>query len=94
MKIFIDKNYCCHTTNDGGDLREIECNDFDGYCSEYIEGHRYIPRGETWTNEKGTIFTGKMVAAYKPFDMLMQIQRDYERELAQAARILLGEVSV
>ena len=91
MNIFIDDDYRCYATDRGG-LRKIECDDFDGYCDAFIEGHRYVPYGETWVNEKGIRFVGKMVAPWKPYAELEQAQREYERELAQAARILLGEV--
>lgn len=94
MKIFIDKQYRCHVSNELGDLREIETEVFNGACNEFIEGHRFIPYGETWTNEKGVSFVGEMIAPWKPYEELDRAQRDYERELAQAARILLGEVSV
>ena len=92
MRVYIDNEYKCHVTNIEGLLREVECVDLNGACAEYIEGHRVIPHGETWTNEKGITFKGYMIAPWKPFDELEAAQREYERELARVALIMLGEV--
>ena len=92
MMIFVDNEFKCHTTNDGT-MTEIETDAFDGKCAEYIEGFRYVPEGESWTRSDGVVFTGVMVAPWKSHGNLDEVQREYERELAQAARILLGEVS-
>lgn len=91
MIVYIDKEFKCHTTNDGT-MTEIETDAFDGKCQTFIEGCRFIPTGESWTRDDGTVFTGEMVAPWKPFAELDAAQREYERELAEAARILLGEV--
>ena len=91
MKICIDSDFCCHTTNDGT-MREVQTDFFDGKCQTFIEGYRFVPAGESWTREDGTVFTGEMVSPCKPYEELDQAQREHERELAEAARILLGEV--
>lgn len=93
MTIFIDKDFKCHTENDGT-MTEVQTDFFDGKCAEFIEGYRFVPEGENWTREDGTVFAGEMVAPWKPYRELDAAQRQYERELAEAARILLGEVSV
>lgn len=90
--IYIDQDFKCHTTNPRGEYREIDVTLFDDKCQEYIEGYRFIPDGESWTREDGVTFTGEMLAPWKPFDELDAAQRKYEQELAEAARILLGEV--
>lgn len=91
MTIFIDADFKCHTENDGT-MRELQTDFFDGKCQTFIEGYRFVPAGQAWTREDGATFKGEMVTAWKPFDELDAAQRAYERELAEAARILLGEV--
>lgn len=91
MKIYVDDSYRCHLKNDGT-MTEIETEFFNSKCQVFIEGYRFVPAGESWTREDGTVFTGEMIAPWKPYEELDQAQRQYEQELAQAARILLGEV--
>lgn len=92
MKIFLDGDFKCHTTNPYGTFREVETDSFDGKCAECIKGYRFVPAGESWTREDGMVFTVKMIVPWKPLAELDAAQRQYERELAEAARILLGEV--
>lgn len=89
--IYLDSDYKCHTKNDGT-MTAVQTDFFDGKCQTFIEGYRFIPSGESWTREDGAVFTGEMVSPWKPYDDIDQAQRAYEQELAQAARILLGEV--
>lgn len=95
MKIYIDSDFRCHINPSDG-LTEIETDVFDGCCTEFIEGYRFVPAGETWTREDGDVFHGVMLSPWKPYNELAAAQREYERgyesELAEAARILLGEV--
>lgn len=93
MKLYIDSDFKCHLSNDGT-MQEIQTDFFDGKCDEYVEGYRFVPAGQTWTREDGKVFNGEMVVPWKPYSELDQAQRQYERELAEAAIILLGEVSV
>lgn len=84
MKIYIDSNFCCRASNPAGTLREIETDFFDGKCTAFIEGYRYIPSSESWTRSDGVVFTGEMIAPWKPYFELDAAQRQYEREkLAQ-----------
>ena len=89
-KIYIDSNYCCHITNLDDSYKEIKTDFFNGKCNTFIEGYRFIPKGESWTCEDGVVFTGEMISPWKPYEELDAAQRQYERELAEAARILLG----
>ena len=89
--IYLDSNFKCHIENDGT-MTEVHTYFFDGKCDALIEGYRLVPSGESWTREDGTVFKGEMIAPWKPYDELDAAQREYERELAEAARILLGEV--
>lgn len=80
MKIYLDKEYKCHLTNDGT-MREIEISAFDGFCPEYIEGYRYIPVGEVWVNPDGVKCSG--VSPWKDYSILAAAQAAYEE--AEAA---------
>ena len=91
--IYIDSDFKCHTTNPNGIFREIDTKYFDGKCQAFIEGYRFVPMGESWTREDGTVFAGEMVAPWKPYSELDAAQRAYEREQAadmQAALEILG----
>ena len=83
MMVYIDKEYKCHTSPGNG-LVEVETAFFDGKCVAYIEGYRYVPAGQIWTREDGTVFTGEMVSPWKPWAELDAAQRAYERERAAA----------
>lgn len=77
MKIFLDSDYKCHIQNDGT-MREIETGFFGGKCTEYIEGYRFVPSGETWTREDGEVFRGEMIAPWKDYSSLEMAQKAYE----------------
>ena len=82
MKIYLDNEYRCHLSNDGT-MREIETDLFAGKCSEYIEGMRYVPRGETWTNHDGFTFSGLMISFAVNEKELEKAQHQYELDEAQ-----------
>lgn len=100
MKIYIDSEYRCHTTNPDGTYREATLSEsaksfFADKCTAFIEGYRLKPDGETWVREDGKVFSGgEMIAPWKPYDELDAAQREYERQKladAEAAlAILLG----
>lgn len=83
MTIYIDADFCCHAIN-SGQMRDVETDFFDGKCTAYIEGYRFVPAGETWTRSDGVKFTGEMIAPWKPWEELDAAQREYEREQYQA----------
>ena len=85
MKIFIDSDYKCHTTNPEGIFREVETNEFDGKCSTLVEGYRFVPNSESWTRSDGVVFTGAMIAPWKDYHELAAAQAQYERDMAEAA---------
>ena len=90
--IYLDGDFRCHTENDGTML-EAQTDFFDGKCRTFIEGYRFVPEGMRWEREDGTIFTGEMIAPWKPYDELDAAQREYERaQIAdmKAALELLG----
>ena len=94
MKIYIDSEFKCHTTNPDGTLREIETDFFNGKCQTFIEGYRFVPSGESWTRSDGEVFTGEMISPWKDYDELDAAQRAYEHEqmadMENALVILLG----
>ena len=80
MTIYIDGDYRCHVA-DGAGRREIETAFFDGKCTEFIEGYRFVPAGESWTREDGEVFKGEMVAPWRDYAELATYQSIYERML-------------
>ena len=93
MKIYINSDFKCHTTKPGGVYAEVETDFFDGKCTEFVKGYRFIPQGESWTREDGTVFIGERFPPWKPYSELDAAQRQYEREQAadmQAALEILG----
>lgn len=72
-KIYIDSDFRCHASASDG-LREVETDFFDGKCAAFIEGYRFIPAGESWTREDGTVFIGEMVAPVRDYAELEEIQ--------------------
>lgn len=84
MKIYLDSNFCCHLTDDGT-MRQVDTDLFDGKCAAYIEGYRYIPIGESWTDPNGIIFTGQVMAPVENYLILAKIQAQYEADIAQMA---------
>lgn len=83
MKIYIDDEFKCHTQAADG-LTAVATDFFDGMCSAYIEGYRFVPDGEIWTAADGTAFRGEMIAPWKPWAELDAAQRAYEREQVQS----------
>ena len=81
--IYIDSDFKCYVTPGEG-LMPIETDAFDGKCDAYIEGYHFIPAGQTWTRADGVVFTGEMIAPWKPWAELDTAQREYEREQYQA----------
>lgn len=91
MKIYIDDDFRCHTSNPDGNLREFDVPFFDDKCTEFIEGYRYVPSGETWTREDGEEFKGEMAAPAVDYEPLEKAQIQYEKQdMENALAILLG----
>lgn len=78
MKIYIDSEYKCHTTNLDGAFREFNVFFFEDKCQIFIEGYRFVPSGESWTRYDGKVFTGEMIAPWKDYAELDVAQRKYE----------------
>lgn len=80
--IYIDSDFKCHTESGEG-RTAVETEAFDGKCPAYIEGYRYVPAGESWTREDGTVFAGEMVAPWLDSRALMLAQEQYEQSEAE-----------
>lgn len=80
MKIYLDSDFKCHTTNMDGTYREAETDFFDGKCDTFIEGYRFVPGGESWTRYDGVVFDGEMAAPWKDTNELNDAQKKYERQ--------------
>lgn len=78
-KIYLDTAFRCYVSPGDG-LTPVETADFDGKCDTYIEGYRFVPDGKTWVREDGVVFSGEMIAPWKPWGELDAAQREYERE--------------
>lgn len=77
MTIYIDNDYKCHTYPSDG-LTAVETDAFDSKCRQYIEGYRFVPAGQSWTREDGAVFHGEMVAPWRPYEILVELQAVYE----------------
>lgn len=84
MMIYIDNDYKCHTSPGDG-FTSVETDAFDGKCRQYIEGYRFVPSGQSWTREDGQVFTGEMVAPWRPYEILEEFQAIYEEEQVKQA---------
>ena len=67
---------------------------FDDKCAAFIEGYCFIPAGETWTSSDGVIFTGEMIAPWKPYSELDAAQREYEKQILNEYKDSLLELGV
>lgn len=73
MKVYVDKEYKCHTTNQDGAFRAIEDDFFNEKCKTFIEGYCY-------DDSKGYV----QIYPWKSYSELDAAQREYERaKLAQ-----------
>lgn len=91
--IYIDSDFKCHLT-DGEGLTAVETDFFDGKCDAFVEGYRLVPDGESWTREDGAVFSGEMIAPWKPYAQLDSAQREYERQLLEEYAEALKELGV
>lgn len=91
MLIYIDNDCKCHAENDST-MRLFEVPDFDGKCKGFIEGYRYVPKGETWIRSDGVVFEGEMIAPFVDSRVLAAYQIQYEVDAVEreALEILIG----
>lgn len=91
MTIHIDNDFKCHVTDDGT-MTAVETDAFDGKCTEYIEGYRYVPSGQTWTRSDGVEFSGEMISPWRDWAELDAAQREYERQQITQYESALSEI--
>ena len=91
MTIYIDKDYLCHA-EPGEGLEAVQTDFFDGKAPGYIEGYRFIPTGEHWTAEDGTVYLGEAAFPVTDWEALDKIQRAYEREQTIALEAALSDI--
>ena len=89
--IYLDSDFKCHISGDDT-MTAVETAAFDGKCDAYIEGYRFVPSGKTWVREDGVEFSGEMVAPWKPWQVLEEAQREYERQLILEYEAALQEI--
>ena len=89
--IYLDSDFKCHISGDDT-MTAVETAAFDGKCDTYIEGYRFVPGGKTWVREDGAVFTGEMIAPWKPWQELEEAQREYERQLVAEYEAALQEI--
>ena len=91
MKIYIDSEFRCHTTNPDGTFREVILSEnartfFADKCTTFIEGYRLKPAGEKWVREDGEVFSGgEMISPWKDNNELTAAQDQYELDIEEAA---------
>lgn len=83
MMIYIDNDYKCHTSPGDG-FTSVETDAFDGKCRQYIEGYRFVPAGETWIREDGQAFAGGMIAPWRDYEILSELQEVAQEEQDKA----------
>lgn len=93
MKIYIDTDFKCHVADDGT-MTAVDTDAFDGKCTEYIEGYRFVPAGQTWTRSDGAEFPEEMIAPWRDWNELDEVQRAYEREQYEDMRAALEVLGV
>ena len=84
MRIYIDSDSKCYTASAEG-RREFDAEFFDGKCSAFVEGYRYVPAGETWTRAGGAVFAGEMISPWKDYSILAAAQAAYEQAQSESA---------
>ena len=94
MKIYIDSNYCCHTTNPDSAYKEVETDFFNGKCTAFIEAYRFIPSGESWIRSDGVVFHGEMIAPWKNYREIESAQNEYEKQRLNEYKESLLELGV
>ena len=87
MQVYIDDKYMCHKTY-SPEFRRVESDILDGMCNRAVNGYRYIPAGESWVREDGTVFAGEMIAPAEDIRLLEAAQEAYEEAMAANADAL------
>lgn len=81
MKVYIDSDFHCHTSNPDGHFREVETEFFDDKCQRFTEGYCY-------DDSKGYV----QIYPWKPYAKLDAAQRAYEKQLLSQYEAFLDEL--
>lgn len=81
MKIYVNSEFRCFASPDDG-LTPVETSVFNGKCTAFIEGYRFVPEGETWTRDDGEVFHGEMISPITSYEELAAAQAQYEIDMA------------
>lgn len=84
MKVYVDSEYHCHTTNPDGTFREVDNREtefFDEKCESFIEGYCY-------DDSKGY----PAIYPWKDYSKLDAAQREYERQKLAEYETLIDEL--
>ena len=91
MTIYIDDDYKCYTFPTDG-LTAVKTDAFDGKCTRFIEGYRFVPADKSWTREDGQVFHGEMVAPWRDYGILSEFQEVAQEEQDKATAELAAIV--
>lgn len=83
MTIYIDSDYKCHVSPGEG-MTAIETDAFNDKCRQYIEGYRFVPAGQSWTRKDGQVFHGEMIAPWRDYTILSELQEVAQEEQDKA----------
>lgn len=78
--IYLDSDFKCHVADDGT-MTAVETDFFEGKCDAFMEGYRFVPKGESWTRSDGAAFRGEMIAPWLDYAELDKAQREFEQQL-------------
>lgn len=93
MKIYIDSEFKCHTTNPDGVYREFDVPFFDGKCQTFVESFKHCPDGERYVGESGDVFYGECNVPWKPYSEWAAAQTQYEADMVQLQAAYLEGVN-
>lgn len=88
--IYLDADFVCHLEPEIGYV-EYTTDLFDLMCDRYIEAHRLVPFGSTWTRKDGKVFNGLMVSLAVMDYLCTPYQKQYEED--QENMMSLDEVA-
>ena len=81
--IYLDGDFKCHVTA-APDRVAAQTDFFGDRCDGFIEGYRFVPAGESWVRADGSVFRGEMIAPWKDYDQLRQLQLEHEKQQLEA----------